>query len=128
MMNMGAMSAAVAGIAKGASDFAKAASEGSFAISERGGRALLEAIEEMSAWIDSQGGRLTLLQQDPRLGGSHGAQTMRPYVQQVASDQQGFITMLQAFRVSLDQAEQGIREAMNNYRSLDDGVAGKYKV
>jgi hypothetical protein len=128
MMNMGAISAAVAGIAKGAADFAKAASEGSFAISERGGQALLEAIREMSAWIDSQGGRLNMLQQDPRLGGSHGAQTMRPYVQQVASDQQGFITMLQAFRVSLDQAENGIREAMTNYRSLDEGVAGKYNV
>jgi hypothetical protein len=128
MMNMGAISAAVAGIAKGAADFAKAASEGSFAISERGGQALLEAIREMGDWIDAQSHRLSYLQQDPRLGTSHGAQAMRPYVQEVATDQQGFITMLQAFRVSLDQAENGIREAMNNYRSLDAGVAGKYNV
>jgi hypothetical protein len=126
MMNMGAISAAVAGIAQSASGFAKAASEGSFAINERGGRALLEAIREMRDWIDSQAGRLTLLQQAPQLGGSHGAETMKPYVQQVASDQQGFITMLQAFRGSLDQAEQGINDAMNNYHSLDQGVAGKY--
>jgi hypothetical protein len=82
----------------------------------------------MRDWIDSQGGRLTLLQQQPQLGGSHGASTMKPYVQDVASDQQGFITMLQAFRDSLDQAEQGIKTAMGNYHTMDTGIARNYTV
>jgi hypothetical protein len=124
----GAMAAAVQGIAQGAASFAKAAAEGSFSVSESGGRALLEAIREMRDWIDSQGGRLTLLQQQPQLGGSHGAATMKPFVQDVASDQQGFITMLQAFRDSLDQAEQGINTAMRNYHTMDTGIAKNYTV
>jgi hypothetical protein len=126
MVDVSAISAAVAGIAKGAASFAKAAADGSFAVSETGGRALLEAIREMRDWIDAQGARLTLLQQQPQLGGSYGAQTMKPYVQQVASDQQGFVTMLQAFRTSLDDAEQGINDAMGNYRHMDTGIAKQY--
>jgi len=126
-MDMGGISAAVAGIAKGAASFKQAAAEGSFAVSEEGGRALLEAITEMRDWIDGQGLRLNLLQQEPPLGGSHGAQTIKPYVQQVAADQQGFITMLQAFRNSLDQAEQGINSAMGNYRTMDTSIAKQYK-
>lgn len=126
-MDMGGISAAVAGIAKSAASFAKAAAEGSFAVSESGGQALLEAIREMRDWIDDQGLRLNLLQQEPPLGGSHGAQTIKPYVQQVAGDQQGFITMLQAFRESLDQAEQGINTAMGNYQTMDTSIAKQYK-
>jgi hypothetical protein len=124
----GAMAAAVQGIAQGAASFAKAAAEGSFSVSESGGRALLEAIREMRDWIDSQDGRLPLLQQTPPLGSSHGAETMKPYVQDVASDAQGFITMLRAFRDSLDQAEQGINTAMSNYHTMDTGIASNYTV
>ena len=54
MFDIGGMSAAVAGIAQGAASFAKAAADGSFAVSETGGRALLEAIREMRQWIDGQ--------------------------------------------------------------------------
>lgn len=127
-MDMGGISAAVAGIAKGAANFANAAANGSFAVSETGGRALLEAIREMRDWIDGQAANLALLQQEPQLGGSHGAQAMKPYVQQVAGDQQGFLTMLQAFGASLDQAEQGITDAMGNYKHMDTGIASKYSV
>jgi hypothetical protein len=125
-MGFGAMAAAVQGIAQGAASFAKAATEGSFSVSESGGRALLEAIREMRDWIDSQDGRLPLLQQTPPLGSSHGAETMKPFVQDVASDAQGFITMLRAFRDSLDQAEQGITTAMRNYHTMDTGIASNY--
>ena len=128
MFDVSGISAAVAGIAQGAASFAKAAADGSFAVSETGGRALLEAIREMRDWIDSQGNRLYLLQQQPQLGSSYGAETMKPYVQQVASDQQGFVTMLKAFRNSLDEAEQGINDAMGNYRHMDTGIAKQYTV
>ena len=124
---IGAISDAVASIAKNAASFAKAASEGSFAVNENGGRALLQAIREMRDWINAQDNRLFQLQQPPPLGTSHGAEALKPYVQNVATDQQGFITMLKAFGDSLDQAEQGIQAAMANYKTMDTQLARPYK-
>jgi hypothetical protein len=121
-----AIGAAAKSLQKSTADFAVQAAEGHFAVSEEGGRALLQAIREMRGWINDQGLRLNLLAQEPQLGGSHGAQAMKPFMQQVASDQQGFITMLQAFGDSLDQAEQGINDAMNNYRKMDTELAKPY--
>lgn len=124
---MGAMSSAVMGIVAGAKSFAKAASDGSFAISESGGEALLQAIKEMRDWIDAQDMRLGYLEQEAQLGSSQGANTMKPYLQQVAGDKQGFITMLRQFRVSLNDAEAGINDAMANYHGTDGGIAAKYR-
>jgi hypothetical protein len=121
-----AIGAAAKSLQKSTADFAVQAAEGHFAVSEEGGRALLQAIREMRDWINGQDNRLYVLQQPPPLGGSHGAEAMKPFVQQVATDQQGFITMLRAFGDSLDQAEQGIRDAMNNYRNMDKELAKPY--
>lgn len=121
-----AIGAAAASLQKSTADFASSAAEGHFAVSEEGGRALLQAITEMRDWIDRQHLKLNLLQQEPQLGGSHGAQAMKPFVQQVATDQQGFITMLTAFGDSLDRAEQGINDAMGNYRRMDTELAKPY--
>jgi hypothetical protein len=122
------MGAAVAAVAQGAKSFAEAAADGSFSVSDTGGRALLQAIHEMKDWIDSKAGHLNELTQTAQLGGSHGAQAMKPFLQNVASDQEGFITMLQAFRKSLNDAEQGIKDAMGNYHHMDSGVAKQYNV
>jgi hypothetical protein len=121
-----AIGAAMQSIAKQTANFASAAAEGHFAINENGGKALLQAIREMRDWINSQDRRLYQLQQQPPLGGSHGAETLKPYVQNVATDQQGFIPMLQAFGQSLDQAEQGINDAMGNYHKMDTELAKPY--
>ncbi|OLF07925.1 hypothetical protein BU204_35220 [Actinophytocola xanthii] len=106
--------------------FARAASEGSFAVNETGGQALLAAIREMRDWIDGKMGDFGLLQQEPALGSSDGAQTIKPYVVNVAVDQQGFITMLTEFRASLDEAEQGINAAMASYQEMDTGIGGRF--
>jgi hypothetical protein len=121
-----AIGAAAKSLQKSTADFAVQAAEGHFAVSEEGGRALLQAITEMRDWINGQDWRLAELAQEPALGGSHGAQAMKPFVQQVATDQQGFITMLRAFGDSLDQAEQGIKDAMNNYKNMDTELAKPY--
>ncbi|HEX2133764.1 MAG TPA: hypothetical protein VHH15_19635, partial [Actinophytocola sp.] len=86
------------GIKAAAKSFASAAASGGFAVNETGGQALLAAIREMRDWIDSQEFDLQRLAQEPPLGSSHGAETMKPYVAKVASDNQGFVTMLQEFR------------------------------
>jgi hypothetical protein len=104
----------------------QAGASGSFTINETGGQALLQAFREMATWIDDNLGKINSLAQQPNLGGTHAAESLKPYMQQVATDEQGFITMLQSFRAALVDAEQGVIDAMNHYRNLDEGAASTY--
>jgi hypothetical protein len=117
----------IGSIVGSAKSFANLASAGGFAVNETGGQALLSAIREMRDWIDTEGRNLTILTQEPPLGSSHGAETMKPYVAEVASDNQGFVTMLQEFRTSLDDAERGIKAAMASYQETDTGIGGGFQ-
>ena len=83
------------------------------------GQALLVPIREMARWVDDNLADLGTLAQQPALGTSHGAEAMKPFVQEVATDNAGFLTMLQQFRASLVDAEAGVIGAMNNYRHID---------
>jgi len=105
----------------------KAAADGSFAVNESGGKALLVAIREMARWVDDNIADLGTLSRSPMLGSSYGAEAMKPYVQQVATDQQGFLTMLREFRASLVDAEEGVVGAMNNYRHIEASVEGQFR-
>ncbi|OLR90845.1 hypothetical protein [Actinokineospora bangkokensis] len=112
-------------IGKSMADFASSAAAGQFAVSQSGGDALLSAIRTMMTWVDKNIGRLDILSQVPQLGSSNGAQVMGPYVQSVASDGEGFLTQLTAFRESLVKAEEGITQAMANYQQVDNLNASK---
>lgn len=101
--------------------FAGGAASGQFAVNETGGKALLQAIRNMKDWVDQNRIDLQQLANQPQLGHSHAATAMRPYVASVATDNQGFLTMLMKFRESLDKAEQGINDAMKNYHATDQG-------
>jgi hypothetical protein len=105
--------------------FAQSAAEGQFAVNEHGGNALLAAIAKMVDWIDSQQGRLHILDQEPALGSSNNAKILKPYMRQVAVDAQGFLTQLKAFRAALTTADVAIRQAMANYRETDENIASK---
>ncbi|GGS20991.1 hypothetical protein [Actinokineospora fastidiosa] len=107
--------------------FAATAQEGGFAVSGEGGEALLRAVYAMADWVDSQRTSLAFLQQEAPLGSTHGAMTMKPYLQQVASDGAGFVTQLEQFREALIQAEQGIKQAMANYQDTDKLNADKLR-
>jgi hypothetical protein len=50
---------------------------------------------------------------------------MKPYVAQVATDDQGFLPMLMKLRESLEDAEQGITDAMRNYQAMDERGVGR---
>src|SRR2546430_1182459 len=106
-------------IGKSMEMFAGGAASGQFAVNETGGKALLQAIRNMKDWVDENQADLQRLSVQPELGGSNGASAMKPYMASVASDSQGFLTMLMKFRESLDKAEQGINDAMKNYQSTD---------
>jgi hypothetical protein len=107
--------------------FAGLAASGGFAISETGGKALLQAIQGLKDWVDTNRFALQRLGNQLPLGNSNAAVTMKPYVAQVATDGQGFLTMLMKFRESLDKAEQGINDAMRNYRVTDQGGQASFK-
>jgi hypothetical protein len=106
-------------IGKAMGDFASGAASGAFAVNEQGGEALLAAIRDMADWVDSEYNKLYVVGQEAKLGDSLGAKVMKPYLQQVATDEQGFLPQLVAFRESLVKAEEGIRQAMANYQHTD---------
>lgn len=105
----------------------QAAADGTFAVNESGGQALLQAIREMAKWVDDNLGQLGTLGQQPALGSSNGAAVMKPYMAEVATDDQGFVTMLREFRASLVDAEAGVIGAMNNYNTIEYGLEGKFR-
>lgn len=116
-----------AGVGAGMKMIRGLSADGHFAINETGGKALIEAFQEMATWVDENLYNLNLLAQEPQLGSSQGASAIKPYVQQVATDKQGFITMLKEFRAAIGDAEQGVLDAMNNYKTIDFGTEKKFK-
>jgi hypothetical protein len=120
---------AVGGGAMGASmiSFKEAAADGSFTINETGGKALLAAIDEMMKWVDDNLMHFDTLSRELPLGTSKGAEQMKPYVQQVATDDQGFITQLKEFRKSLADAQEGVKSAMRNYGHVEQGIQGNFR-
>jgi hypothetical protein len=94
-------------------------------VSPSGGDALLRVIQMMQDWVSS--GDHGTLNQRPMLGGSYGARVMAPFVQQIASDQQGFLTQLTRLRGVLSDAEAGVKQAMANYRQNEHSVAGAFR-
>jgi hypothetical protein len=105
-------------------NFKESAASGQFAVSESGGQSLLKVIRMMQDWL--AGHDNATLQEKPMLGGSHGAKAMAPFLQEVASDQQGFLTQLTKLRDVLTDAEAGVKQAMANYRQTEHAVAGTY--
>lgn len=106
--------------------FKQAAADGSFAVNETGGKALLAAIREMAKWVDGNLADLSTLARSQPLGSSKGAELMKPYLQEVASDDRGFITQLKEFRKSLADAEEGVVAAMRNYNNTEHGIQGTF--
>jgi hypothetical protein len=106
--------------------FAQSAASGGFTVNETGGQALIAAIDKLLDWIDGSGAHLYTLRQNPKLGGSSGGQTVSPFAQKVATDHQGFLTVLQQLQESLTTAKQAIKTAMKNYQETDATDRGKF--
>jgi hypothetical protein len=108
--------------------FMAAAASGAFAVSATGGQALLKAIRDLAAVVDNNIADLSMNRRTLPLGGSNGANQMKPYMQDVLTDEQGFITRLKEFRASLVDAETAINAAMANYDSTESAVQGNFRV
>ncbi|SMD23789.1 hypothetical protein [Kibdelosporangium aridum] len=107
--------------------FASAAAAGGFEVNETGGKALLKAIEKMQDWVNGQVLDLRQLAQQLPLGQSNGAKVMKPYLQQVASDSQGFLTQLTQFNDSLAKAAEGINTAMAKYKETEAAKSAAFR-
>ncbi|MBP2322169.1 hypothetical protein JOF56_002554 [Kibdelosporangium banguiense] len=106
-------------------NFKESAASGQFAISESGGESLIKVIRMLQDWLE--GHDTGTLEQKPMLGGSYGAKVMAPFLQEIASDEQGFIPQLARLRDVLADAETGVHQAMANYRRTEHAVAGTYR-
>jgi hypothetical protein len=107
--------------------FAKTAAEGGFEISKEGGDHLIKAIDDFQNWVDDQSEILRALEQDRRLGSSNGAKVIGPFMQQVVTDDQGFITQLRALRDSLKEARKGIELAVDAYTRTEQATHANLK-
>jgi hypothetical protein len=116
---MGGPAGAAASIGASMAKFASTAAAGGFEVSEEGGRALISTITAFQQFLLQNADKVDTISQEPQLGRSNGANEMKPFTQQVATDPQGFATQLKALRESLEQAKQGIIKAMENYRETD---------
>ena len=113
-------------IGKSMDMFAGAAASGGFAVNETGGKALLQAIQNMKDWVDENRMEVARLGFRIPLGSTTVAEALKPYMNDMVHDGQGFVTMLMKFRESLDKAEQGIKDAMKNYQATDQGGQARF--
>lgn len=112
--------ASAASIGDSMAKFASTAASGGFEVSEEGGQALINVITAFQKWATDQSDKIQTISQVPRLGHSYAAREVAPFVQQVATDGQGFAVRFKELLQSLEQAKQGIRQAMENYRRTDE--------
>ena|ERR1043165_8584288 len=117
---------AMGAIGKSMDSFANMATGGGFEVSETGGAALIKAIKDMREWVNSKEAELIELGQELPLGSSNTAKVLSPYVAQVATDGQGFLTQLMQFRESLTKAEEGINKAMANYQATERAMRSSF--
>jgi hypothetical protein len=100
----------------------KTASVGGFAVSEAGGRTLLDAVREFREELDAQRANLAKIKQEPRLGGTPAAAPVADHVRKsAAGDPRSLEAAIEKAAEALDEFEAGIRAAMANYRETDSG-------
>ncbi|WP_156757939.1 hypothetical protein [Actinokineospora pegani] len=112
----------VGAIGASMAQFVNAASAGQFAVNEQGGQALIAAIDQLQDWLVDNLYKLRDLEQEPPLGSSHAAEVMKPFMVNVATDHQGFLTQLRALNENLAKARKAIEIAMSNYQQTDSDI------
>ncbi|MDQ3578524.1 MAG: hypothetical protein M3443_13200 [Actinomycetota bacterium] len=104
----------------GMTGFAVAAASGQVEVSQEGGEALLAVIGRFLDEMLDQEDALSLISMPPPLGGLKGGEVMAPFMVQVATDGEGFLTRFRELRKSLVKAEEAIRQSMANYRETEE--------
>ena len=102
--------------------FFNAASSGEIEVSESAGQAMLDVIKRFKQGMMEQEDSLRKIATSPPLGRLKGGEVMAPFMVQVATDENGFITRFNELRESLTKAEEAIRKSMENYRATEEAT------
>jgi len=89
----------------GMQGFAHAAATGQVEVSKEGGDALLDVIKRFVGEMQDQSENLQFISQRPPLGRLKGGEVMAPFMVQVATDGEGFLTRFRELRESLSLSE-----------------------
>lgn len=108
-----------AGLGDSVARFAAVAAAGGFAVRPSGGQALLDIIDEFKQWMSEVKYMVQQISQRPPLGRLAGGVTMSPFLEEVATDSNGFATRFQELADSLGRVEEAIIQAMANYQATE---------
>lgn len=100
--------------------FFNSAANGEIEVSESAGQAMLDVIKRFKNEMVDQTDNLTTISTQPPLGRLKGGEVMAPFMVQVATDENGFVTRFNELRESLTKAEEAIRKSMENYRATEE--------
>ena len=107
--------------ANDAQSFAASAANGGFAVSDEGGQAMVRAIEDFQDWLLDARTDINHLKLPPKLGGSPAAIKAAEHTALVASgDERSFEHVLVQLGPILEDAKNGIKQAMANLQHADD--------
>ncbi len=117
--------AAFAGISTAVDAIHLAAFSGGFGISENGGQALLNAIDELHTAVTAALRKSRQLERQPPLGTTPAANVYKPFLATVASDPaQGAIPVFKKLQTDLSNAHDAIKKAMQNFQDNEQQVKG----
>ncbi|QQQ75530.1 hypothetical protein IOD16_31265 [Saccharothrix sp. 6-C] len=120
---MDAIVAGISGMSTAISDFGAAVGAG-FVVSAKGGAALVEAIDRIVSQSQRHIMTADRLSQEPPLGTTPGAQVYKPFLATIASDpDEGLVPALQKFTTDLALLRDQVLQAMDLYRTTDQGAA-----
>ena len=116
---------AFAGITTAVDAISRAASSGGFGISENGGQALINAIDDLKTAVMNALRNASELEKQPALGSTPAANVFKPFLATVASDPvQGAIPALKKLQTDLNNAHTAIQQAMKNYQATEQANTG----
>lgn len=116
---------AFAGFTTAVDAIATYASSGGFGISQDGGQALINAIDELKSAVETALGHSSFLGQEPALGSTPAAGVYKPFLATVATDPvQGAVPALRKLQTDLTNAHAAIQRAMQNYQATEEHNTG----
>lgn len=127
LVDPGGGSIAFQGISEAVAGVVAAANVG-FAISDNGGKPLLNAIHQLQIAVADGLRNAQMLENEPSLGSTPNAKIYKPFIATVASDpSQGAIPVLRKLQVDLNDAYAAVQKAMQNYDNTELGNTSKFK-
>jgi hypothetical protein len=123
----GGAGAAFAGIGTAIDAIARAANSGGFGISHDGGKALLNAIDELHTAVTSALRKSIELGHQLPLGTTPAANVYKPFLATVASDPvQGALPAFKKLQTDLINAHAAIQKAMQNFQETEQANTGMW--